>query len=102
MSDKSKTTGCHTCGGRREVGGLLPDGGGYQTDPCPECGDDPIEEYPDNGPTDPWETSGPGATAKSHWTVHYREWVAERPDISKLGLIEQMEAYLKAFSEAEK
>ncbi len=30
-----------------------------------------------------------------HWTVHYREWVADRPDIARLGLIEQMEAYLK-------
>jgi hypothetical protein len=25
---------------------------------------EPCEEYPDNGPTDPWETSGPGATAE--------------------------------------
>lgn len=23
-------------------------------------GDAPCEEYPDNGPTDPWQTSGPG------------------------------------------
>lgn len=60
---QSQTTICQMCGGRREVGGLLPDGGGYQTDPCPECGDDPIEEYPDNGPIDPWETSGPGTAA---------------------------------------
>lgn len=25
---------------------------------------EPVEEYPDNGPTDPWETSGPGRVQK--------------------------------------
>ena len=40
-------------------------------------------------------------TTKPHWTVHYREWVATRPDIAKLGLIEQMEAYMEVFPEAE-
>lgn len=34
-----------------------------------------------------------------HWTVHYREWVASRPEIAKLGFIEQMEAYIKTFPE---
>lgn len=25
---------------------------------------EPVEEYPDNGPIDPWETSGPGRVQK--------------------------------------
>ena len=32
-----KTTECPDCEGRGEIGGLLPDGGGYQNDPCPTC-----------------------------------------------------------------
>lgn len=28
---------CIWCGGQGVVGGLLPNGGGYQTDPCPNC-----------------------------------------------------------------
>lgn len=59
------------------------------------------------GPTQPWGAMKDVMAAQQpieapHWTVHYREWVAEHPDISKLGLIEQMEAYLKAFPESGK
>lgn len=28
---------CMTCSGHGMVGGLLPNGGGYQADPCPDC-----------------------------------------------------------------
>jgi hypothetical protein len=30
---------CETCGGRGEVGGFVHPDGGYQTDPCPDCGE---------------------------------------------------------------
>lgn len=37
---------CDCCDGRGEVGGLLPDGGGYQTDPCPYCDGTGIQPAP--------------------------------------------------------
>jgi hypothetical protein len=33
------TAECRTCNGHGMVGGLLPNGGGYQSDQCPECSD---------------------------------------------------------------
>lgn len=37
---------CDCCDGRGEVGGLLLDGGGYQTDPCPYCDGTGIQPAP--------------------------------------------------------
>jgi hypothetical protein len=28
---------CSTCGGHGMIGGLLPNGGGYDSEPCPDC-----------------------------------------------------------------
>lgn len=44
--------------------GVVPDFSIKPNDPeivvVPKVEDAPREEYPDNGPTDPWRTSGPG------------------------------------------
>lgn len=37
LAEKLNTFKCDCCEGRGEVGGLLPNGGGYHTEPCPHC-----------------------------------------------------------------
>lgn len=37
---------CMTCSGHGMVGGLLPNGGGYQADPCPDCAAPVTAEVP--------------------------------------------------------